>query len=103
MSGSKLVDTVMDDNEKLSNDNGNDPPVNKCQYQRLVGILIYLSHTILDLAFSVSCASQFMHAPSKSHLDAIYQILKYLKGTPGRGLFFKRNESQSVEVYVDAD
>ena len=44
-----------------------------------------------------------MHSSSKSHLDVVYWILKYLKGTLGRGLMFKKNEGRNVEVYVDAD
>ena len=44
-----------------------------------------------------------MHSPSKSHLDAVYRILEYLKGTLGRGLLFQKNEERKAEVYVDAD
>ena len=44
-----------------------------------------------------------MHSPCKSHLDAVYRILKYLKGTLERGLMFKKNEGRNVGVYVDAD
>ena len=33
-----------------------------------------------------------MHSRSKSHLDVVYRILKYLKGTSGRCLMFKKNE-----------
>ena len=77
--------------------------VGPLQFQRLVGKLIYLDHTRPDIAFVVSCVSQFMHSPSKSHLDVVYRILKYLKGTPRRGLLFRKNEERKVEVYVDAD
>lgn len=37
------------------------PPVDKGRYQRLVGKLIYLSHTKPDIVFSVSVVSQFMN------------------------------------------
>ena len=68
-----------------------------------MGKLIYLAHTRPNIAFAVSCMSQFKHSPYKSHLDAVYRILKYLKGTPGRGLMFKKNEGRNIEVYVDVD
>ena len=64
--------------------------VDRGSYQRLVGRLIYLSHTRLDLAFAVSVVSQFMHAPRQSHLNVVHHILRYLKATPGKGLFFRK-------------
>ena len=100
--GCKPVDTPMDENVKLDMKE-NDEPIDKGQFQRLVGNLTYLAHTRLDIAFAVSCVSQFMHSPSKSHLDAVYWILKYLKGTLRRGLLFQKNEERTVEVYVDAN
>ncbi|RVX03687.1 Retrovirus-related Pol polyprotein from transposon RE2 [Vitis vinifera] len=78
-------------------------PVDREKYQRLVGRLIYLSHTRPDIAFAVSVVSQYMHSPKESHLEAVYKILRYLKGSPGRGLFFKKSDSKKVEIYTDAD
>ena len=49
--------------------------VDKGRYQRLVGKLIYLAHTRLDIGFSVSVVSQFMNNPSEEHMEAVYQIL----------------------------
>ena len=73
------------------------------KYQRLVGRLIYLSYTRPDIAFSVSMVSQHMHSLKESHLEAVYKILRYLKGFPGRGLFFKKGDNKKVEIYTDAD
>jgi len=39
-------------------------PTNKERYQRLVGKLIYLSHTRPDIAYTVSMVSEFMIEPS---------------------------------------
>ena len=102
MMGCKSTDTPMDANVKLDNKE-DDQLVDKGHYQRLVGELIYLSHTMPNVAFAVSCVSQFMHSPSKIHLEAVNRILKYLKGTPGKGLMFKKNAASDFEVYVDAD
>jgi len=77
--------------------------VDKGRYQRLVGRLIYLSHTRPDIAYAVSVVSQFMHEPYEEHLEAVHRILRYLKGTPGKGLFFGRNESRKIEAFTDAD
>jgi len=75
----------------------------KEMYQRLVGRLIYLSHTRPDVAFVVSLVSQFMHQLKEVHLQAALRIVQYLKGTLGRGILFKRNRNVSLEAYTDAD
>ncbi|KAK9924142.1 hypothetical protein M0R45_032529 [Rubus argutus] len=75
----------------------------KGRYQRLVGRLIYLSHTRPDIAYAVSVVSQFMHCPSEEHMDAVFRILRYLKMAPGRGLLFGKNDELEVIGYTDAD
>lgn len=64
MMGCKPVDTPMDPGIKLEA-REDDKPVDIGRYQRLVGKLIYLAYTRPDIAFSVSCISQFMHSPSE--------------------------------------
>ncbi|PON59888.1 hypothetical protein PanWU01x14_156070 [Parasponia andersonii] len=100
--GSKPAATPIDQNHRLRlNNKGN--LVDKGRYQRLVGKLIYLSHTRPDIAYSVRIVSQFMHSPIECHMEAVQRILRYLKATPGKGLLFKKNDHFLVEVYTDAD
>ncbi|KAK3036194.1 hypothetical protein RJ639_030264 [Escallonia herrerae] len=101
MSGCRPVETSIDPNQKLEDNKGD--PVNTSRYQKQVGKLIYLSHTRPDIAFAVSLVSQFMHSPHEEHLEAVYCILRYLKSSPGKGLFFKKNEQRNLEAYTDAD
>jgi hypothetical protein len=68
-----------------------------------VGKLIYLSHTRPDISYVVSVVSQFMHYPSKDHMDAVVRILRYLKSAPGKGIMFSKNDHLDVEGYTDAD
>ena len=77
--------------------------VDKGTYQQLVGRLIYLSHTRPDIAFAVSMVSQFMHAQGPEHLEAVFRILRYLKGSPEKGLLYKNRGHLQVEIYTDAD
>ncbi|XP_072056225.1 uncharacterized mitochondrial protein AtMg00810-like [Arachis hypogaea] len=77
--------------------------VDKERYQRLVGKLIYLSHTRPDIAYALGVVSQFMHQPQENHMEAVMRIVRYLKGTPGSGIWFKRNGHLNIEVYTDAD
>ncbi|KAJ9675533.1 hypothetical protein PVL29_024456 [Vitis rotundifolia] len=102
MLGCKPIDTPMDSQKKLGIEKES-TPVDRGRYQRLVGRLIYLSHTRPDIGFAVSAVSQFMHSPTKEHMEAVYRILRYLKMTPGKGLFFRKTENRDTEVYSDAD
>ena len=82
----------------------NSAPMEKARYQRIVGRLIYLSYTRLDIAFVVSLVSQFMHSPRESHLVAVNRILQYLKSTSRKGLYFDKGEKKrNVATFVDAD
>lgn len=73
------------------------------RYQHLVGKLIYLSHTRPDVAYAVGVVSQFMHNPQKDHMEAAMRIVRYLKGSPGRGILFRKNDHLSIQGYTDAD
>lgn len=102
MAACKPASTPMDPNNKLGNVE-EDVAVDREMYQRLVGRLIYLSHTRPDIAYAVSVISQFMHSPKEVHLHAAHRVLQYLKGTPGRGIVFRRNDGLILEAYTDAD
>ncbi|RDY07539.1 putative mitochondrial protein, partial [Mucuna pruriens] len=62
------------------------PTIEKSQYQRLMGKLIYLSHTRSHITYAISVINQFMHDPKESHLQEVERILKYLKASLGKGL-----------------
>ena len=76
---------------------------NKEKYQRLVGKLIYLSHTRPDIAYAVGIVSRFMQLPQTDHLEDVMRIVRYLKGTYGRGILFKKNGNLDLLAYTDAD
>ena len=42
-----------------------------------------------------------MHVPLKPHLEVVYRIVIYLKGTPKKDLLFKEDSKLKFEVYVD--
>ena len=91
----------MEQNLKLS-DSGeilNDPS----RYQRLVGRLIYLTITRPDITYTVHVLSRFMHEPHKPHLDAALMLLRYIKNTPGEGLYFLAENNLKLRAYSDSD
>ncbi|KAB2621081.1 hypothetical protein D8674_037660 [Pyrus ussuriensis x Pyrus communis] len=77
--------------------------VDKGRYQRLVGRLIYLPHTPLDIAYAVSVVSQFMHSPSVDHVAAVMRILAYLKSALGKGILYVSHGHMRIKGFTDAD
>lgn len=101
MLGCRAAPTPIEQNHKLTAQMGEQ--VNKAKYQQLVGKLLYLCHTRPDITYAVSVVSRYMHDPRSGHLDAVYRIMRYLKGSPGMGLWFKSNGHLNVDGYSDAD
>jgi hypothetical protein len=67
-------------------------------------MLMYLAaNTRPDIAYAVHQAARQTHAPRASHYVAIKRILRYLKGTRTKGIYFKPDDSDRVDCYVDAD
>jgi hypothetical protein len=95
------VNTPTNPNHKLSGGIGDQ--AEKEQYQHSVGKLIYLAHTGLDISHAVSVVSRYMHDPRVSHWKVVYQILRYLKVCPGKGMLFGKKRHMRIKVYTDAD
>ncbi|WMV46861.1 hypothetical protein MTR67_040246 [Solanum verrucosum] len=115
LSGAKPVSTPLDPNLKLtsieydthvqgSGTTISDRPLKDVgRYQRLVGRLLYLTMTRVDISFAVQTLSQFMHAPKESHMEAALRVVKYIKTAPGLGLFMPAQSSELLTVYCDSD
>ncbi len=76
---------------------------NEYEYRSLVGSLLYLTHSCLDISFVVGCVSRFMTNPQVNHMDVTKHILRYLKGTSTHEILFKLGNTQPLIGYVDAD
>ncbi|GJY94827.1 ribonuclease H-like domain-containing protein [Tanacetum coccineum] len=97
--------TPLEQNLTITNEPSSTDPVldNVTEYQKLIGKLIYLTHTRPDISYSVHCLSQFMHKPLKSHLKIALKVLRYLKNNPGIGVHIVKQPKVSLEAFVDAD
>lgn len=87
---------------QLSVDTGNVLP-DPAPYRRLIGKLLYLTTTRPDLSFSVQQLSQFMARPTHLHQDAAVRILRYLKGSPAKGLFYPCDSTLQLKGFSDSD
>lgn len=100
--GCKPANTPMNNATKFSKDIG-DPLPDVTEYQRLIGRLLYLTTTRPDIAFLVQRLSQFLATPTIVHHTAATRILRYVKGSPGQGLFFPSNSDLQLKAYSDSD
>lgn len=73
------------------------------EYRSLVGSLLYLSHTHLDICYAVGCISRYMQAPQQIHFQAPKRILRYLRGTAEYGLHLTPDHNSTLHSYADAD
>ncbi|XP_031248559.1 uncharacterized protein LOC116106341 [Pistacia vera] len=72
-------------------------------YQKLIGKLLYLCLIRPDLSFSVNLLSQFMHQPKQSHLNVALKVVRYIKSSPGLGLFFPAHGFIQLQAFCDSD
>ena len=111
LSGTKPVNTPLETNLKLtsvdyddfitkeaSSTNEDTLLVYPTQYQQLVGKLLYLTMTRIDIAYVVQVLSEFMHNPKQSHMNAALRVVKYIKNAPGLGLLMPK-----FAAYCDSD
>ena len=75
--------------------------VDATMYHQMIGSLMYLMNTRLDICFAVNTLSQFLTDPRQVHLIAAKHILRYLKGTGYYGLKYEENKKINLEGYVD--
>ncbi|WVY99473.1 hypothetical protein V8G54_015558 [Vigna mungo] len=72
-------------------------------YASAIGSLMYaMVCTRPDIGHAVGVVSRFMSNPGKAHWEAVKWILRYLRGTIEKCLYFSKGELK-VQGYVDAD
>jgi hypothetical protein len=72
------------------------------RYRHIVGSLVYLGVTRPDISYSVHILSQFVFAPTQIHYSHLLHVLRYLRGTISRHLFFPHSSSLQLQAYCDA-
>ncbi len=101
MEDSSPVSTPMVSGCKLSKDDPS-PEVDQKTYRSMIGSLLYLTASRLDIMHAVGMVGRFQAAPKQSHLVAVKRIFKYLKGTLTYGLWYPRNQNFQLMAYSDA-
>nr|GEZ99341.1 retrovirus-related Pol polyprotein from transposon TNT 1-94 [Tanacetum cinerariifolium] len=99
---SKPIKTPMSSYTKLTKDEECES-VDSTKYRGMIGSLLYLTASSLDIIFSVCIYARFQEAPKTSHLEAVKRIFRYIKGTTHLGLWYPNGTGIETVVYVDSD
>jgi len=99
---SKPVSTPMNLSNKHSHDEDtaySDPS----SYRQLIGRLLYLTNTRPDICFAVQQLSEHVSNPMEHHYRAATHILKYLKSSPAKGVFYPSTSDLKLSAFADSD
>ena len=72
-------------------------------YRSAIGSLMYLAVcTRPDISAAVSSLSRYNHNPGMAHWEGVQHVLRYLQGTSGEGLCYKKGVSTALWGYCDS-
>ena len=74
------MSSLINQKEKLCKEDGAEK-VDEELYRSMIGCLMYLPATRLDIMYVVSLLSRYMHCASEIHLQAAKRVIRYVKGT----------------------
>ena len=72
-------------------------------YHHLIGSLLYLNHSCLDLSFAVGHVSRYMQTPHESHWKEAKRILQYIRGTIQFGIHYSIEGTPLLVGFTDSD
>lgn len=96
----KPVETPISTREKLSKNDGKEK-FDKTICRSLVGSLIYLTNTKLDIVYAINI--RFIDNPSKDHFAVIKRILRYIKGIKSFDILYNKEGDNNLKGYIDSD
>ncbi|GKB50178.1 putative ribonuclease H-like domain-containing protein, partial [Tanacetum coccineum] len=98
----KSASTPVDLEKPLVKD-GDTDDVDIHLYRSMIGSLMYLTASRLDIMFAVCACDRFQVTPKTSYILAIKRIFRYLKGKPTLGLWYSRDSPFELIAYTDSD
>nr|GEU66858.1 uncharacterized mitochondrial protein AtMg00810-like [Tanacetum cinerariifolium] len=72
-------------------------------YRSMIGSLMYLTASRLDIMYEVCACYRFQVTPKTSHLQVVKRIFRYLKGQPKLDLWYPSESAFDLEANSDSD
>ncbi|GKD40361.1 hypothetical protein Tco_1260568, partial [Tanacetum coccineum] len=98
----KSASTLTDLEKPLVQD-GDAADVDEHLYRSMIGSLMYLTASRLDIMFAVCACARLKVSPKTSHLLAVKRIFRHLKGKPSLGLWYSKDSPLELVSYIDSD
>jgi hypothetical protein len=98
----KSMNTPMEAKLKLLVDTSSEL-IDAMLYRQIIGSLMYLTNTKLDICFAVNTLSQYLVEPRHVHLVAAKHVMRYLKGTLDCGLNYDGDHDFILSGYTDSN
>jgi hypothetical protein len=102
MKNDKSIKTPMGTNGHLDLDTGG-KSVDQKVYRSMIGSLLYLCASRLDIMLSICMCARFQANPKEVHLRAMKRIMRYLVYTPKFGLWYPKGSTFDFIGYLDVD
>ena len=77
--------------------------VDNTMFRSMIGSLLYVTSTRLDVMQVVGLVAIFQWAPKETHVTVVKKIFKYLKGTMEYGLWYSNGQEFTLKAFTDAD
>ncbi|GJV02353.1 putative ribonuclease H-like domain-containing protein [Tanacetum coccineum] len=98
----KTANTPMETHKHLLKDTDGEDVVEH-MYKSMIGSLMYLTSSRLDIMFVVCVCARFQVNLKVSHLHVVKRIFRYLKGQPKLGLWYPKDSHFDLVAYTDSD
>jgi hypothetical protein len=98
----KSMNTPMETNLKLLVDTSSEL-IDATLYRQIIGSLMYLTNTKLDICFAVNTLSQYLVEPRHVRLVATKHVMRYFKGTLDYGLYYTVDHDFRLYGYTNSD
>nr|GEU98234.1 hypothetical protein [Tanacetum cinerariifolium] len=96
------IGTPMEIKDKIDLDQ-NGTPVNATKYCSMIGALMYLTSSRLDIVHATCLCARYQAKPTEKHLKEVKRILRYLGGTVNTGLWYSKDFGFELTRFLDAD
>lgn len=99
---SKPLDTPISISEKITKDI-DEVDVNPIEYRSIIGSLLYLIVSRLDISFSVGVCARYQATPKESHMKVAKRIIRYVHGTINFDLWYPFDTTSVLTGFSYAD